>query len=72
MGGWWVGEKKTKIMQYSTQLKLKLKLELSLAKVTISQVLLLAVFPLLTVVAVKALRAVLDLKAVVTAMALWP
>ena len=33
-GGWvggWVGEKKTKLMLYSTQLKLKLKLELSLA-----------------------------------------
>ena len=27
-----VGEKKTKLMLYSTQLKLKLKLELSLAK----------------------------------------
>ena len=32
VGGGRVGEKKTKLMLYSTQLKLKLKLELSLAK----------------------------------------
>ena len=30
--GGWVGEKKTKLMLYSTLVKLKLKLELSLAK----------------------------------------
>ena len=38
MGGWAggrMGEKKTKLMLYSTQLKLKLKLELSLAKALI-------------------------------------
>ena len=35
MGGGRVGEKKTKIMLYSTQLKLKLKLELSLAKIRV-------------------------------------
>ena len=39
---------------------------------TISQVPLLAVFSLLTVVAVKGVRAVLDFKTVVTALALWP
>ena len=49
-----------------------LKPSLIVAIVTISRVLLLAVFPLLTVVAVKALRAVLDLKVVVTALALMP
>ena len=31
MGGWVMGEKKTKSMLYSTQLKLNLKLELCLA-----------------------------------------
>ena len=34
VGGGRVGEKKTKLMLYSTQLKLKLKLELSLAIIT--------------------------------------
>ena len=36
MGGERVGEKKTKLMLYSTQLKLKLKLKLSLAMKVVS------------------------------------